>query len=82
MQDYNQVQDDRRPLTEDERMILLGLHARDRETMREYVLPLQADFARFKKTVEERVGIPAGALGTTHEIDPDGYVIPVPLSEG
>ena len=56
-------------LTELERMALAGLQARDREVAAA-ADALQREYRRFLALVEERLGLPAGAVGTTHALDP------------
>jgi hypothetical protein len=65
-------------LTQTERLIVTGLQAREREVQRLHVEPLQADFRLALRLIEERLGLPAGAIFTTHALDFETLtVIPV-----
>lgn len=55
------------PLAPIERLALLGLTARERD--------LAADYATFRQTVEARLTLPAGAIGTTHGIDATAWTV-------
>ncbi len=64
------------PLTDIERMLVLGIQARDRE-LGQTAAKVQADYAAILKQIEERLGLPSDALKTTHGIGPDFVVRPV-----
>lgn len=54
-------------LTDIERVLILGVQARERELAREQVV-VQEDWARVRAAIEERLKLPAGAIGTTHGV--------------
>ena len=58
-------------LTDLERIALAGLLAREREILDRYVLPWRADRTTLVSAVEARLGLPPGAIGTTHALADD-----------
>lgn len=64
-------------LTGMERMALRGLMVRDQAIAQQHIAPLQADFAAWRAEIEQRLGLPAGAIGTTHGVDGDTGTITV-----
>ena len=55
-------------LTDLERIALAGLSAREREILDQYVAPWRQDHQTVLRSIEDRLALPAGALGTTHAI--------------
>ena len=58
------------PLTDNERVAILGMQARDRELVRTQA-ELYGGWRHDLSAVEQRLGLPAGALGTTHFVRAD-----------
>lgn len=56
-------------LTHLEQIMLAGLDAREEVIRRRYLTPLRADAAAVHTAIEERAGLPIGAIGSTHRID-------------
>ena len=52
-----------------------GLIARERELQRVHAAPLQADYDLFLRHLEARIGLEAKAIGTTHAIDTEKWVV-------
>ena len=48
---------------------LNGLHARDREIARLYIMPLREDYAAFLRDLEARLELPADSIGKTHRLN-------------
>ena len=48
---------------------LNGLHARDREIARLYIMPLREDYAAFLHDLEARLELPADSIGNTHQLN-------------
>lgn len=62
------------PLTESERIMWHGIQARHREVQRaadEAMRPVLADHTTFLALVADRLGLAAGAIGTTHQLEGD-----------
>lgn len=65
-----------------ERLALRGLIAREQSIGREWIAPLQADYADWRAEVERRLGLPEGAIGMTHAVDGEtGAITGAPASE-
>lgn len=52
-----------------EKLALRGLIAREQAIAREWIAPLQADYADWRAEVEHRLDVHEGAIGTTHRVD-------------
>lgn len=62
------------PLIETERICIVGLQAREREA-RAMLAAVEADFATTRAAIEERLGLPPGALGATHDLVADPWCV-------
>jgi len=65
-------------LTDIERILMTGLVARD-QAADQLIRILRADYQTAKRAIEARLGLAAGAIGTTHQIDTDRWIVqPLP----
>lgn len=70
-------------LTDLEKLALRGLLYRDSQVYQIHMKPLQDEFADFKRLIEQRLGLNAGAIDTTHSLDAaTGVVVKVPTAKG
>jgi hypothetical protein len=67
--------EDNTPLNEIESLLVEGMQARNREIMRLYLEPFQADFQKVCRSIEGRIGLPVGSIGTTHVLDLENKII-------
>jgi hypothetical protein len=69
-------------LQELEVLLIQGMQAREREIMRLYFEPFQTDFQKVIRSIESRMNLPAGAIGTTHVLELDKLIVmPAPATE-
>lgn len=56
-------------LSDLDRILLTGIHAREREILHQFILPWQDDYQKVLRDIEQRHSLSVGAIGTTHRLD-------------
>lgn len=67
---YDASRPDSLDLSDTEKLLVKGIFARLREIQREILDPYNADAVQVNAIIEARLGLPSGAIGTTHQINP------------
>lgn len=67
-------------LTDTEKLLVSGLFARLREIQRMVLDPYNADATQVNAMIEATHGLPPGAIGTTHQVNPQTMRLDVVLA--
>lgn len=62
-------------LVDFDRILLAGIQAREREIVSQVIAPWQEDYQRVLRDIEQRHSLPEGAIGTTHQLDPERLIL-------
>lgn len=56
-------------LSDLDRILLVGIHAREREILQQFIMPWQEDYQKVLRDIEQRHSLPVGAIGTMYRLD-------------